>query len=79
MNNNHNLVLYAHRIGIDTYQQAIVFIRCDSDICRSEGFEAMTRIHVALGNKFIIATLNTVSEGLLPRNKIGLSEFAWQF
>jgi thymidine phosphorylase len=77
-NNNNNLVLYAHRIGIDTYRQAIVFIRQDSNICRSEGFEAMTRIHVSLGNRFIIATLNTVSEHLLPRNKIGLSEFAWQ-
>jgi thymidine phosphorylase len=77
-NNNNNQILYAHRIGIDTYKQAIVFMRQDSDICRSEGFETRTRIHVAIGNRFIIATLNTVGENLLPRNKIGLSEFAWQ-
>ena len=77
-NNDNHQVLYAHRIGIDTYKQAIVFMRRDCDICRSEGFETRTRIHVAIGNRFIIAILNTVGENLLPRNKIGLSEFAWQ-
>ena len=77
-NNDNHQVLYAHRIGIDTYKQAIVFMRRDCDICRSEGFETRTRIHVAIGNCFIIAILNTVGENLLPRNKIGLSEFAWQ-
>ncbi|MCK4609109.1 MAG: thymidine phosphorylase family protein [Gammaproteobacteria bacterium] len=77
-NKFHSQRLYAHRIGIDTYKQAAVFIRCDSEICRSEGFETTARIHVALGNHFIIATLYTVSEELLPRNKIGLSEYAWQ-
>ena len=75
---NNNQILYAHRMGIDTYRQAIAFINHDSDICRSEGFEAMARIHVSLNNRFIIATLNIVGNHLLPKNKIGLSEFAWQ-
>ncbi|KPJ67792.1 MAG: thymidine phosphorylase [Coxiella sp. DG_40] len=75
---NNNQILYAHRMGIDTYRQAIAFINHDSDICHSEGFEAMARVHISLNNRFIIATLNIVGNHLLPKNKIGLSEFAWQ-
>ena len=71
--------LYAHRMGIDTYKEAVIFVRCDSEICRSEGFESRARIHVAMGNRnFVIATLYTVDADLLPENKVGLSEYAWR-
>lgn len=75
-NNNH--VLYAHRIGIDTYKQPIIFIRSDCGICGSEGFELPTRIHVSVENKYVVATLNIVEANLLPENTIGLSEYAWK-
>ncbi len=72
------VALYAHRMGIDTYKEAIIFVHCDSEICRSEGFESRARIHVAIGNRrFVIATLYTVHSELIPKNKVGLSEHAW--
>lgn len=77
MNSDHNF-LYAHRIGIDTYRQAIVFMRSDCDVCRSEGFEALARVRVSLNNHSVIATINMVSPEVLPKNKIGLSEFTWK-
>ncbi len=72
------VALYAHRMGIDTYKEAIIFVHCDSEVCRSEGFESRARIHVAIGNRrFVIATLYTVHSELIPKNKVGLSEYAW--
>jgi thymidine phosphorylase len=69
--------LKAHRIGIDTYKQAIVFVRSDCNICYAEGLELPSRVHITLNNHSVIATLNVVSPELLPPKTIGLSEFAW--
>ena len=53
------------RLGISTYKEAVVYIRGDSFICRSEGFEAQSRIRITLRDKTIIATLNIVTSDLL--------------
>jgi len=45
------IVLTAHKIGIDTYLQPIIFIRCDSRVCRAEGFELPARIKKYLSNQ----------------------------
>lgn len=71
-------LLSVHRIGIDTYQQAVIFVRSDCEICRAEGFELPSRIHLTLNKKFVIATLNVVNPKLLPEKTVGLSEFAWK-
>lgn len=70
--------LSAHRIGIDTYKQAVIFVRSDCEICRAEGFELPSRVHVSLNKQFVIATLNIVASQLLPEKTVGLSEFAWK-
>ncbi len=67
------------RLGIDTYQEAVVYMRNTCSVCRSEGFEAQSRIAIHLdGNRSIIATLNVVSADWLPENVAGLSEAAWR-
>ena len=48
------------RIGIDTYQEAVIYMRRDCHIYRAEGFEAQSRVQIAHGDHFIIATLNVV-------------------
>lgn len=65
------------RLGIDTYQDAIVYMRRDCPVCRSEGFSAQARIEISTANKSIIATLNVVNQGLLAEDEAGLSEAAW--
>jgi thymidine phosphorylase len=70
--------LKARRLGIDTYQEPVVYLRKDSPVCRSEGFEAQTRVLVTIGPKTITATLNVVTSELLHPGEIGLSEAAWQ-
>ena len=69
--------LVLRRLGIDTYQHAVVFMHRDCHVCRSEGFAAQSRVRVRLGTRDIIATLNTVSDELLRVDEASLSESAW--
>lgn len=70
--------LQLHRLGIDTYQEPVVFLRSDCPICRSEGFEAQSRLEVWRGDHHIVATLNVVHGNLIERCQLGLSEAAWR-
>ncbi|HLF10269.1 MAG TPA: thymidine phosphorylase family protein [Gammaproteobacteria bacterium] len=70
--------LRLRRIGIDTYQEAVIYMRRDCHICRAEGFEAQSRVQIAHGDHFIIATLNVVDGDLLLPGEAGLSEAAWR-
>lgn len=66
------------QLGIDTYREAVIYIREDSQICRSEGFEVHARVCVTLGDKTILATLNTIENGLLESGEVALSKYAWK-
>ena len=70
--------LVARRMGIDTRREAVIFMRKDCHVCRSEGFTAHARVHVANGVKSIIATLYQVTSELLLPGEAGLSEVAWE-
>lgn len=74
-------VLHIRRLGIDTYQEPVAFLREDSHVCRAEGFESLSRVEVRLGDKHIVATVNVVraDAGIaLAREQVGLSEAAWR-
>ncbi len=80
---NHGLaqrknVLRIRRMGIDTYQEAVIYMREDCHVCLSEGFEAQARVEVVLADKRLIATLNVVTSPLLGLDEAGLSDAAWQ-
>ena len=67
------------RMGIDTYQEPVVYMRADCHVCKSEGFEAQSRISIRHQDRSIIATLNVVhDEQLLDHDEAGLSEAAWR-
>jgi thymidine phosphorylase len=70
--------LHARRLGIDTYQQPVAYLRRDSAVCRAEGFEAQARIELQCGAQTVAATLNVVDGALLDERDIGLSEAAWE-
>lgn len=73
-----NLTLKLKRLGIDTQNEAVIYVRADSQICISEGFAAQARIRIQKGDRYIIATLNMIITPLLHHNEAGLSEYAWQ-
>lgn len=64
------------RLGIDTQQENVVYMRHDCHICLSEGFQALTRVRVHLGAKTIVASLNIVKDHLLEIGEVSLSEGA---
>jgi thymidine phosphorylase len=65
-------------MGIDTYQEPVIYMRSDCHVCRAEGFEAQARIRVEAGDRSILATLNVVGDHLLEPGDAGLSEAAWR-
>lgn len=72
----HN-TLRLRRLGIDTHQEAVIYMRHDCHVCRSEGFSAQARVQVTAGDRSIIATLGKITTDLLGRNEASLSESAW--
>ncbi|MDZ4308135.1 thymidine phosphorylase family protein [Allopontixanthobacter sp.] len=67
------------RAGIDTYQQPVVYMREDCDLCRAEGFSVQTQIGVTLRERSIVATLNVITRAdWLSTDTAGLSDAAWQ-
>lgn len=74
---DHDNRLRLKRLGIDTHQEAVLYMRADCHICRAEGFSAQSRVRVEKKDAWIIATLNTVSADLLAPGEASLSESAW--
>jgi thymidine phosphorylase len=66
------------RLGIDTGDERVVFLRSDSPICRSEGFDPRTRIQLHVGGRDLVALLDVVHGDLLAADEAGLSEAAWE-
>ena len=66
------------RLGIDTYQEPVLYMHQDCAVCRSEGFEAQSRVELTLDGRTIVATLNVVSGGFVSPGEAGLSEAAWR-
>ena len=60
-------------LGIDSYHENILFIRADSEVCKSEGYVALTRLVVHKNGAQIIATLNVIHSNLLKEGEAGLS------
>ena len=70
--------LRARRVGIDTHQEAVVYMRADCHVCRSEGLTPQSRVLLRNGTHEIIATLHHVTSSWLGRGEAGLSEAAWR-
>lgn len=69
--------LRARRLGVDTQYEAVVFMRKDCPICRSEGFAAHNRLLLRAGKRHIIATLYQITNDLVAHDEAALSESAW--
>ena len=64
-------------LGIDTQQEFVIYMQSDCHVCRSEGFEAQTRVEVDLRGRRIIASINLVNSNLLAPDEVSLSISAW--
>jgi thymidine phosphorylase len=71
-------LLKARRLGVDTQSEAVVFMRRDCPVCRSEGFSAHSRVLLKAHGRQIIATLYQVMGELIDVQDVALSESAWE-
>lgn len=70
--------LRLRRLGIDTYQEPVLYMHRDCPVCHSEGFEAQSRVELGYNGHKIVATLNVVHGDFLSPAEVGLSEAAWR-
>lgn len=70
-------VLQLRPLGIDTHREFVIYMRRDCHVCRAEGFQAQTRVQVALGERRIIATVNVIDSDLLAPGEASLSASGW--
>ncbi|AUD78883.1 thymidine phosphorylase [Kangiella profundi] len=78
MDKTESILPVALRLGINSRHEPLIFLRSDSPVARSEGFESMSRVLVQVNNKSIIATLLIVYSDLIQSGFAGLSETAWK-
>lgn len=71
-------VLKVKRLGLLTQDEAIVLMRADCHVCRSEGLAARSRVLLKVGDREAVATLYQVGDGWLAPDQVGLSEAAWR-
>ena len=69
--------LHLRRLGINTHQEPVVYMRQDCHVAISEGFYAHTRVEIRTGTHNTVATLVLVCSDLLSHQQAGLSEAAW--
>lgn len=74
----HLNALKARRLGIDTHQEAVIYMREDCHVCRSEGFASHARVQVSARDGVVVATLQIVTSSILNHDEAGLSEVAWR-
>lgn len=71
--------LRVRRLLLHTQHQAVVVMRSDCHVCRSEGLSARSQVLVSNGDASVQATLFQVDgDGLIGIDEVGLSETAWE-
>ncbi len=71
--------LRVKRIRLHTQHQAVVVMRSDCHVCRSEGLSARSQVLVSNGKEKVQAILFQVDgDGLIAIDEVGLSETAWE-
>lgn len=70
--------LKAKRMGIDAQRKCVAYMSSSCHVCRAEGFNALSRVRLTVGERHLIADLNICQESIIPEGHIGLSEKAWQ-
>lgn len=64
-------------LGIETSQEAVIYMRKDCHICRAEGFGPHRRLLVRHNDRHLIATLHVITSDLLAPGEASLSASAW--
>lgn len=72
----HATHLKVRRLGLLTQDEAIVLMRADCHVCKSEGLASRARVLLSAGGREVIATLYQVDNDWLAVDEAGLSDAA---
>jgi thymidine phosphorylase len=61
----HPPMLRARRLGLITQDEAIVLMRADCHVCKSEGLAARARVLLSSGGREVVATLYQIDNDWL--------------
>jgi thymidine phosphorylase len=70
--------LKARRLGIETIQEAQVYLHKNCRVCKSEGFETHARVLIRHDDRTVLANLYQVTSDMVTDSEAGLSELAWE-
>ena len=68
----------ARRLKLFTQHDALVLMREDCAVCRSEGHAPRSQVLLVAGGREVIATLYQIGDDVLQEGEAGLSEAAWE-
>ena len=74
----HAPALKARRLGLFTQHEAIVLMRTDCHVCRSEGLSPRAQVLLSAGERQVYATLFQIEGELIAIDEAALSEAAWK-
>lgn len=61
-------------VGIDTYRENVAYLHRECGVYRAEGFQALSKIEVAINGRRILAVLNVVDDAaIVTPSELGLS------
>lgn len=72
------LYLKARRLGIDSHDEAQVYLHKDCVVSRSEGFSAHTRVAASHNGDEVLAHFYPVTSNLVQCDEAGFSDAAWK-
>ena len=68
----------ARRLRLHTQHDAIVLMREDCAVCRSEGHAPRSQVLLVANGREVMATLYQIGDDMLREGQAGLSEAAWE-
>lgn len=72
----HLSTMRARRLGLHTQHQAVVVMRSDCHVCRSEGLSSRAQVLVTAGARQVQATLFQIDGDMIAPDQVALSETA---
>ena len=69
--------LSARRLKWHAQDEAIILMRTDCPVCRSEGLTSRARVLISCDGRDVVATLHQIDDDWLALSEAGLSEAAW--
>lgn len=71
-------LLKARRLRLFSQDEAVVLLRADCPVCRSEGLAPSAQVLLEADGREVVAVLYQVADDLVAADEAGLSEAAWR-